>query len=233
MVLDDDLAEADHQILSAREAFHRKKEQRKPIKIKKRRQIEEEVYEPDPVDFQRKSADPFQTEYSDWTIGSRAEEEYVEEDNANVEAADYGAPLEKLPDDYAGWTIGSRADEVPYVESETMRDKRKEIILPKIPTSRYRKTSEVGKKKKKKKKPKHKQQQEKVPGFRGVHCRTALDGGKKYFSLVSIKGKKTYLGSFDTPEECAFEYDKLVLSARDHVPRNKLNYPDRHPLYFE
>lgn len=239
VALDDDLMQADGQILSAREAYRQKimkrKSGAKPKKPKPEPPLYVPSYEETARESERHSGNPFKNEYTDWTIGSGADEEVVEERH---EEQDYSDPLGELPNDYAGWTIGPRADAAPpcdydpYEEdemSETMRRRRQETVLPRIPYPRKKLTvgKKTKKKKKKKKKPKHKQKQEKVPGFRGVHCRTSLDGGQKYFSLVSIKGKKIYIGSFDTPEECALEYDKLILKARDHVPPHKLNFPER------
>lgn len=241
VALDDDLMEADSQILSAREAYRQKiMKRRSGAKPKKTKP--EPSYVPSceetARESERHSGNPLKNEYADWTIGARADEEVEEE---RREERDYSDPLGELPNDYAGWTIGSRADAEPLCDynhyeedemSETMRRRRQETVLPRIPYSRKNLTVGKKAKKKKKKKPKHKQKQEKVPGFRGVHCRTSLDGGQKYFSLVSIKGKKIYIGSFDTPEECALEYDKLILKARDHVPRHKLNFPERLPEHY-
>jgi len=195
--------------------------------------------------------------YEAWTIYPQTDEE--KEMDCKGPVLDL-LESEFINDDYAGWNSNTRETEWPEYreESETMRKKRLELVLPRIPKSsssksnadverrsltikikpqkKYNKepkeTATKKRKKKKKKKSKQKQKQEKVPGFRGVHCRTSLDGGQKYFSLVSIKGRKIYLGSFDTPEECAYEYDKLVLKARDHVPKHKINFPERFPQFY-
>jgi len=216
--------------------------------------------------------------YEAWTIYPQTDEE--KEMDCKGPVLDL-LQSEFINDDYAGWNSNTRETEWPEYpnteESELMRQKRLELVLPRIPKSsissscsksssksskptksnverihadverrsltikikpqkKYNKepkeTATKKRKKKKKKKSKQKQKQEKVPGFRGVHCRTSLDGGQKYFSLVSIKGRKIYLGSFDTPEECAYEYDKLVLKARDHVPKHKINFPERFPQFY-
>merc|ERR1719499_1265470 len=67
----------------------------------------------------------------------------------------------------------------------------------------------------------------KVMGWNGVFARSALDGTRKYFILVSIRGQKLYEGSFQTEEECAKAYDDLIVRERG-LAGQKLNFPERY-----
>jgi len=72
----------------------------------------------------------------------------------------------------------------------------------------------------------------KVPGWHGVFSRSALDGSKKYFTLVSIRGKKVYRGTFETEKECAIAYDDLVVKERG-LRKAKLNFRERYAHYLD
>merc|ERR1712139_270441 len=62
-----------------------------------------------------------------------------------------------------------------------------------------------------------------VKGLIGVFRRKANDGSVKYYSLITEKGSKVYLGSFNTSKQCALEYDKWIREHRG--PKAKTNYP--------
>merc|ERR1712224_609942 len=92
------------------------------------------------------------------------------------------------------------------------------------PTKKIKKKKTTTKKKRASTSGKPKPLFRKVQGWKGVFCRHCLSGEKKYFSLISIKGKKIYNGTFNTPEQCAREYDKLIYKHRGSSA--KLNFPE-------
>jgi len=74
----------------------------------------------------------------------------------------------------------------------------------------------------------------KVPGWNGVFARTSQDGTKKYFILISLRGKKTYDGSYETEEDCALAYDDLIVRERGlQNVLDRLNFPERYGLAKE
>jgi len=101
---------------------------------------------------------------------------------------------------------------------------------------KYRKSLKYKQKLKKLKKPKKKTTKrcpcKKVPGWHGVFSRSALDGSKKYFILISIRGKKVYRGSFDTETECAKAYDDLVVKERG-LGKARLNFRERYAHHLD
>lgn len=107
---------------------------------------------------------------------------------------------------------------------------------------KFKKKGKLLKKKKKINKPKQKRKPKakksrrcpckKVHGWNGVFSRSSLDGSKKYFILISIRGTKVYQGSFQTEEECAIAYDDLVVQERGLGNGEKLNFPERYNIKF-
>jgi hypothetical protein len=57
-------------------------------------------------------------------------------------------------------------------------------------------------------------------GYRGVY-----KSGPKFQARISIDGKQTHLGLYDTPKEAALEYDRAIIKY-DH-PKHKLNFPNK------
>ena len=55
-------------------------------------------------------------------------------------------------------------------------------------------------------------------GYRGVSKRV-----ERFRAEIRINKKKTYLGTYDTPKEAVFAYDRVVIEY--NLPKDKLNFP--------
>lgn len=65
-------------------------------------------------------------------------------------------------------------------------------------------------------------------GYLGVRISTS---GRRFRATVNYLGKPRNVGTFDTPEEAAMEYDKKLLELSDwKIDRNRLNFCDRWDL---
>lgn len=65
-------------------------------------------------------------------------------------------------------------------------------------------------------------------GYLGVRISTS---GRRFRATVNYLGKPRNVGTFDTPQQAALEYDKKLLEISDwRVDRNRLNFCDQWDL---
>jgi len=164
-------------------------------------------------------------DYSQWTIGTRADvvldgsptpkkEPYATQMNLNIYAFDKEF-VEK--EEEKGQKNVKKYNKIKQKKKkQSQKKKKKQGSKKKIDKKLKKKTSSMNTKIKKTidvdkpGKRKRKIQVRKVQDYMGVYTR----GNGRFFCTARLNGKQKYLGSFASPNEAALEYDKFVFAHR-------------------